>query len=112
MGDLMNNEKALQEFATQISVAVAGGESPHWFDNDVGLCSNLSSYMDSKQIDYSDRKTLRAAFNDQIELHREYEQDQYPFNLNAHDYLRALEEGRVYKNVYRLDFIEVLKNNC
>lgn len=111
MGDLMNNQQMLKDFATQISIALNGATAPEWFETEVGLCSNLSNYMDSISIPYDNRKQLRAAFNSQIELHREYEQEQYPFNLNAHDYLRDLEQDRAYKNVYRLAFIEVLKND-
>lgn len=110
MGDSMNNQQMMKDFATQISVSVSGGLAPYWFDLEVGLCSNLSNYMDSMAMSYDDRKLFRAAFNEQIELHREYENDQYPFNIDARDYLRALHEGRVYKNFYRLAFIEVLKN--
>lgn len=108
----MNNDKALKDFASQVSDAVGGGVVPHWFDRFMGLCSNLSNYMDSARLDYAERKALRSAFNTQIELHRKYSHEQYPFNLGVDDYLRGLEQDTVYKNAYRLKFLEVLKNKC
>ena len=104
----------LKEFAGEISTAVAGGKAmyPLWFDNSVGLCSNLSHYMNYKYLIYDrERKFLRSVFNNHIELRREYANEQYPFNVNALDYCFECENGTVYENQYRLAFIEALKND-
>lgn len=106
MGDLM-----LKEFATGISTAIAGGVNPKWFDSGVGLCTNLSNYMDYKELSYRyERVRLREQMNSIINLYRRYDFEQYPFNSSALDYCNDIENDVVYKNHYRLVCIEEMKN--
>lgn len=102
----------LKDFATQISISISGGEKPKWFDSGVGLCTNLSNFMDYKELNsQQERKSLRGQMESLIEGSRKYYFEQYPFNSSALDYCNDIENDVVYENQYRLAFIEVLKND-
>lgn len=103
----------LKEFATHISDTIEHGgvvwySDSKWFDDQVGLCTNLANYIAYNRT----RPTngLRELFKDLLHRHRKYDNTEYPFNGSSSDYFTENMSERMYKNQYRLDFIEVLKN--
>lgn len=85
---------SLQHFCASILEGLETGEHPYWFNEKHGLCKNAENY--DVHFRTHVRVILRSMFNGAV----------FPFNDTSLDYSYESQRNIVYKNRFRLAFLE------